>query len=429
MPRGILRKRGLTILLATVLVDMIGFGIVLPLLPFYAESFGASPLEVTLIIASFSAMQLLAAPVWGRFSDRHGRRPLIVAGLFASAVSYLIFGLAGSLGVLLLSRVAAGAAGGTISVAQAYVADSTAGEERAHGMGLIGAAAGLGVMLGPAIGGYFSRFGLGMPGYVAAGLCLANGVAALFFLPESGYFQDRGSTPEAGSESAGAPVEGAGERGEAASLGGWIRALLRYPLSLLLTVYFLSISSFAAMTSVLALYLERVFLMDAADMGVVFTLTGAMTVIVRGGLLGRIVHWLGENVTVRFGGLLLVLVLAGIPLMPTRWWLGLVIPGWALATGTLFPSLASLVSRASDVHSQGSVLGGSQFVGGLGRVVGPVWAGWLFQHVSLASPFYAGAVLVALAFVLALRIPAASSLGEAGASEAGAPGGVEAPAG
>ncbi|MFW6192570.1 MAG: MFS transporter, partial [Gemmatimonadota bacterium] len=169
----------LAILCGTVLVDMIGFGIVLPLLPFYAESMGASPSEVTLIIASYSAMQLAAAPIWGRVSDRRGRRPLIIAGLFASAASYLIFGLAETLLVLLVSRVAAGASGGTVSVAQAYVADFTEEDDRAHGLGLIGAASGLGVMLGPAIGGYFSQWGLGVPGYVAAGLCLLNGVAAI----------------------------------------------------------------------------------------------------------------------------------------------------------------------------------------------------------------------------------------------------------
>src|SRR5512136_1847307 len=140
-------NRRMTVLSLAVLVDMMGFGIVIPVLPFYALQLGATPLQVTLLIASFSAMQMAATPIWGRVSDRRGRRPLLIAGLFASAVSYLIFGLAQSLW-LLLSRVAAGAAGGTISVAHAYVADTTSAGRRAHGMGLIGAASGLGVMLG-----------------------------------------------------------------------------------------------------------------------------------------------------------------------------------------------------------------------------------------------------------------------------------------
>lgn len=399
-----LRRAGLSVLAATVLVDMIGFGIVLPLLPFYAEDLGATPFEVTLIIASFSAMQLVAAPLWGRFSDRSGRRPLIIAGLFASAVSYLIFALADSIAILLLSRVAAGAAGGTISVAQAYVADSTEGSERAHGLGLIGAASGLGIMIGPAIGGFFSQWGLGYPGYVAAGLCALNGVAAIVALPESRHFRDRAAR----AEGAGASASAAGEAG---TLAGWLRALVRFPLGLLLAVYFLTISSFAAMTSVLALYTERVFAMTASQMGVVFTLAGAVTVVVRGVAVGKLVKRVGEAFTVRAGSVILALSVGAIALIPGKWWLGLLIPFWALATGILFPSLASLVSQATDAESQGSILGGSQLAGGMGRVLGPLWAGLLFQHHRIASPFVAAALLSAAAFLLSFRIPARGDVG------------------
>lgn len=383
-----MNRRRMAVLLAAVLVDMIGFGIVLPLLPFYAEAMGASPFMVTLIIASFSATQLAAAPIWGRVSDRRGRRPLIVAGLFASAVSYLIFGLAETLAVLLLSRVAAGAAGGTISVAQAYVADSTEEENRAHGLGLIGAASGIGVMVGPAIGGYFSQWGLGVPGYVAAGLCAVNGLAALVYLPESRSEEERSHA----------------ERGEAATLESWARKLTREPLRTLLVVYFLGITSFTAMTSVLALYVERVFAMDAADMGIVFTIAGGVTVVVRGGVVGRMARRFGEHRLVILGTVLLCAGLVAIPLMPTKWWLGLVVPVWAMATGVLFPSLASLVSRATDVHSQGSILGGSQIVGGLGRVLGPLWAGALFQNLSIESPFLVGGGLVLAATFVATTL-------------------------
>jgi len=410
-----LRRTGLTVLAATVLVDMIGFGIVLPLLPFYAEEFGASPLEITLIIASFSAMQLLAAPLWGRFSDRSGRRVLLIAGLFASAVSYLLFAVAHSLAVLFLSRIAAGAAGGNISVAQAYVADSTEGSERARGMGLIGAASGLGIMIGPAIGGFFSQWGLGAPGFVAAALCALNAVAAIALLPESRHFtHGEGRDRIAG--------------GEAASFGGWLRALTRYPMRVLLGVYFLTIGSFAAMTSVLALYLERVFGMDATHMGFVFTAAGGVTVIVRGVLVGRIVRAIGEALTVRFGALILGIGIGGILLLPGQWWLAAVIPLWAVGTGILFPSLASLVSQATDARSQGSVLGGSQLAGGLGRVLGPVWAGILFQHLTIGSPFAVGAGLSFAAFALAFGIPRPAREGlEPGAAWAGRMGAPDTP--
>ena len=182
------RKAGpmaLGIIFFTVFLDLVGFGIVLPLLPFYATELGASPFEVGLIIASYSAMQFLFAPIWGALADRYGRRSLLLIGLFGSAMSYVVFGLARSLEVLLFSRVIAGIMGATIPVAQAYIADSTTAERRARGMGLIGAAFGLGFIFGPAIGGGLSTWGYSLPGFAAAGLSLAAAVAAWVWLPES----------------------------------------------------------------------------------------------------------------------------------------------------------------------------------------------------------------------------------------------------
>ena len=221
-----MRRSPLAVLFAAVLVDMVGFGIILPLLPYYAESMGASPVQVTLLVASFSAMQLVAAPLWGAVSDRRGRRPLIVAGLFASAISYLIFGLADSLALLFVSRMAAGAAGGTISVAQAYVADTTVATQRARALGLLGAASGLGIMLGPAIGGFFSRWGLGMPGFVAAALCALNGVAAMALLDES-------RPAKTGQRTVGLKGWDGGLAARVDGLKGWAGALTSFPVSLL----------------------------------------------------------------------------------------------------------------------------------------------------------------------------------------------------
>jgi MFS transporter, DHA1 family, tetracycline resistance protein len=385
-----LKRSPLAILVMAVLVDMLGFGIVIPVLPFYALEMGATPLQVTLLIASFSAMQMAATPLWGRVSDRRGRRPLIIAGLFASSVSYLIFGLANSLLLLLLSRMAAGAAGGTISVAHAYVADTTTAEDRAQGMGLIGAAAGLGVMLGPAVGGFFSQFGLSAPGYVAAALCATNAVAAIFFLPESRSAEKR-MRPRTG---------------EAATLGAWARSLSSYPLSLLLSVYFLGITSFAAMTSLLALYFERTHGIGAVEMGYMFFVAGGVTVVVRGVVLGRMVKRFGEIATVRLGALSLGAAFVVLPLVPDFRWALAAVPLYALGAGTLFPALATLTSLATDEDSQGSILGGSQFVGGLGRVVGPIWAGFLFQAVAMRSPFYLATAFILTALVLTAWIPA-----------------------
>lgn len=427
-----LKTARLAILFISVLVDMIGFGIVLPLLPFYAEDFGATPLQVTLLIASYSAMQFVAVPVWGRVSDRLGRRPFIVAGLFASAVSYLIFGLAGSLAMLFVSRIAGGAAGGTISVAQAYVADSTGPEDRAHGLGMLGAASGLGVLIGPAIGGYFSVFGYHVPGLIAAGLCAANGVAAIFLLPESlktPAVATRPARQAAGGEATdervragqvapdgqalsqgagqGAAGRAAGDQGpgQAASLRAWAAAMTSYPYSLLLTVYFLSIMSFTAMTAVLALYGDRAHAMDARDMGIIFAVAGGTTVVVRGLLVGWLVRRLGERRIVQAGTMVLALSLVAIPLAHGEAMMFALVPFWALAAGLTFPSLASLVSQQTDARSQGSMLGGQQVVGGIGRVLGPVWAGALFGAVGIGSPFLVGAALVSVAALVALRIP------------------------
>jgi MFS family permease len=394
-----LKTSRLAILFVTVLVDMIGFGIVLPLLPFYAEEFGATPLQVTLLIASFSATQFVAVPVWGRVSDRLGRRPFIVAGLFASAVSYLIFGLAGSLATLFISRIAAGAAGGTISVAQAYVADTTGPRDRAHGLGMLGAASGLGVLIGPAIGGYFSGFGYHVPGFIAAALCAANGIAAIFFLPES-------RRPVAPANRAVPPAGG-----QAATLQGWVRSMTSYPFYLLLVVYFLSIMSFTAMTAVLALYADRAFGMTAMDMGVVFAVAGGTTVVVRGLLIGWLARRVGERRIVLAGTMVLALSLVAIPMVQNPAMIFALVPFWALAAGLTFPSLASLVSQESDAESQGSMLGGQQVVGGIARVAGPVWAGALFGAVSIRTPFFVGAALVSAAVLVASRIPAPAHAG------------------
>ena len=179
-----------------------------------------------------------------------------------------------------------------------------------------------------------------------------------------------------------------------------------YPLSVLLSVYFLSISSFAALTSVLALYLERSFGVNARDMAVLFTLSGATTVVVRGAVLGKLVKRLGESVTVRVGMCSLLGALLVLPLLPAERWAMLVVALYAFGAGTLFPALASLVSRATDRASQGSILGGSQVVGGLGRVTGPLWAGFFFQKAGIATPFHVAAALVLIALLVAFRIPA-----------------------
>jgi MFS family permease len=217
-----------------------------------------------------------------------------------------------------------------------------------------------------------------------------NALAALVLLPES-----RPTGRPAGADA-----------GEASTVGGWVRVMGRYPLSLLLTVYFLGISAFTAITALLALYFEQRFSITAQEMGILFTVAGGTTVVVRGALLGMLVRRYGEPAVVRLGAFGLLLAAALIPLMPSFWTAALLTPIYAFGAGTLFPALATLVSFATDADSQGSVLGGSQLVGGLGRVTAPLWAGWLFQHLSIGTPYHVAALAAATSMLLAFRIPA-----------------------
>jgi MFS family permease len=217
-----------------------------------------------------------------------------------------------------------------------------------------------------------------------------NGIAAIYFLPESHGHAERSARAQ---------------RAEAETLRGWLDAMTRFPLSLLLGIYFLTISSFNAMTAVLALYLHHSFNVQEDAMAVVFTVAGGTTVLVRGVLLGPLVRRFGESVTARIGIVALALSMLIMSIVPNPWTAYATVPIFAFGAGTLFPTLASLVSRATDAGSQGSVLGGSQVVGGLGRVIGPLWAGWLFQNIAPNSPFRVGAMFVLLGGLFSLKIP------------------------
>jgi MFS family permease len=381
------------------MIDYMGFGIVLPLLPFYAQSMGASPLQVALIIASFPAMHLVMAPIWGRISDRWGRRPLLIGGLCASTVSYLAFGLAHTLWLVAASRIVAGAAGATFAVAQAAVADVTSDTDRTVGMGYLGAANGVGVMLGPSIGGYCSRFGLGFPGFVAAGLCLANVLAALIILPETKH-----RTPSTPTDT------------DVLTWSAWIRAFRRFPLSVLVTIYFIAASTIEGIMAIFALYLERAISVGAVEVGFLWTWAGMVQIAVRGLLVGRCASRFGEPRLVSVGVGVLVCAMVLLPVMPSFPWMFVAATLYAAGAGLLFPSLISLTSRTVTHGSQGALLGGTQFVGGMGRVLGPLWSGWVFQHVGIASPFLIGAGLCGIAAWLTGKIPAPASRTSTGGS-------------
>jgi MFS family permease len=381
--------RRLAVLIAVNFVDMIGFMIVLPLLPFYALRLNASPETIGYLIASFSVAQLLAAPLWGRMSDRYGRRPALLIGLSASAAAYVVFGFADTVWLLLASRLVQGAGGGTTGVAQAYVADTVEPVDRARALGWLSAATSAGVMVGPAIGSSAAHFGQAAPGLVAAALCLVNVFFAWKWLPESNR----------------EPAAPAGPDRRPVWHSAWVA--LRQPgsaIGRLLWIYGVGMLAFASMTSVMALYLGAEFGINETTIGYIFLYVGVLSFVMRSVLLGPIVDRIGETWTMRTGTILLVLGLALYPLPRELWTLAIVIPLVPIGTALLFPATTSLMSRASDQRELGTTMGVAQTFAGLARVAAPVLATVAFQRLGHGWPFFIAAGYVALVGVMAFKV-------------------------
>ena len=284
-----MKRSPLLVIFITVFIDLVGFGIVIPVLPYYAEGtrFGATPRAVGLLFASYSVMQLIFSPVLGKLSDKHGRRPILLISLLGTCLGFMILGFATTLWMLFLGRIIDGISGGNISTAQAYIADVTTKEDRAKGMGLIGAAFGLGFVFGPAIGGILSRWGINVPFLFAGGLAFANVILLYFTLPET-VTRDHPA------------------RVSAATGRGWrpvISALRQPQLAFVLTIYFLSIVAFSIMTAVFSLFMLFRLGYDPWHSGWIFAFVGVISAIIQGGLIGKLVKRFGEPSLVMVGGL------------------------------------------------------------------------------------------------------------------------------
>jgi MFS transporter, DHA1 family, tetracycline resistance protein len=372
----------LVIIFLTVFIDLLGFGIIIPLLPFYAESFGASAFAVGLLGTVFSLMQFLVAPFCGRLSDRVGRRPVILYGLLASCIAYVALALADSLALVFAARILGGIAGGNIPTAQAYIADVTTPENRAKGMGLVGAAFGLGFVFGPAIGGVLTRYGHSVPMWFAAALCLANFVAALVLLPESRH--------------------GSPERVSMRRLD-LLRRSRRHPgLLPLLLVFFLVTVSFAAFEATFALFAERRLGFTAENIGFVFAFIGCVLALVNGVLVGRVVPFMGERriIPLAIGAIALGLLL--IPTVHSVPVLLLVCATIAVGMGFNNPAMTSVVSRLSSADEQGGMLGLAQSLSALGRIVGPAWGGFVFDRAGMTVPYLTASAIMGCALLLAV---------------------------
>ena len=389
----------LWVLMAVCFVDMMGLMLVAPLMAFYAKRMNAADWLVGPLIASFAVAQLVSSPVWGKFSDRYGRRPAMIIGLSASAIAYAIFGFASTLWMLFASRVVQGLGGGTTGVAQAYVADTMAPAERAKALGWISAATSAGVLIGPVIGSIARRFGTEVPGLVAAGLMLLCMVFAWKWLPESRVVHTH--TPSGQQLPPGRSIKEA------------LWQIVDHPSApahRVIWIYVVGMLALNVVIGVMALYFKDVYGVTEETIGYFFTIFGVVGVLMRFGLVGWFNHRFGEIRTMQMGTISLFLGLALMPLPAA-----LLPPGAAIVvfilfltlvpvgTALLFPASTSLVSQRVPRHELGLVMGAQQTLRGIASIVGPVGATLVFDKLGHGVPFLIAAVVVAVAGRLAFR--------------------------
>lgn len=402
-----MNKPALATVFLVVMIDLLGFGIVLPLLPFYAHEFAASAVMIGLLYSVYSFMQLIFSPIWGSWSDRIGRRPIMLLSTFGAVIAYIIFGLAESLGVLFFSRVIAGMMGGNISTAQAYIADVTDSENRARGMGLIGAAFGIGFVVGPAsatalIHPSFHEFvaGLGfvefaawmgenrfaLPGFFAAFLSFCSFLMVLFVLPET-VDTSKKREPVFKKPSVFTPrfwkllseQKGKSARG--------------YLIPLVIGFFLLSFGE-SSLYSSFPLFAEGELNMTAEQVGVQFFYIGIIAVVIQGFLIKPLTIAFAEEKLFMVGNILMVIGLGLIPLATNMLTLALFLGLMAVGKSLNTPTITSLISKEADIDNVGAIMGVSQGLSGLGRMIGPTWGGALFA-VYFGLPFAATALIVA----------------------------------
>ena len=381
-----------------VFVDLLGFSLILPLLPYYAEKYGATEFVTGLLVASYALMQLIGAPLLGRLSDRYGRRPVLLASVFGTFVGFLLLGFADPIGtalarafdpqaanlfvigILFLSRMVDGLTGGNLSVAQAYISDVTDTQSRSKGLGMIGAAFGLGFIIGPASGGLLSQWGYAVPAFVASALSFSNLLLIFFWLPESLTAEKR--------------TQMSGNR-PAITLGALLAALQRPFTGSLLTTRFFFGLAFAIFQTIFSLYALNKFDLQARDTGLILTYVGVLSVFVQGFLIGRLTQRFQEDKLILFSGVLMTVSLVGWALTPSVFWLLVVLTPTAIAGGILNTLLSSTLTKAVEPQEIGGILGFSASIESSTRIVAPILGGYLLQSLGTWSPGAFGAVVMA----------------------------------
>ncbi|UCH58647.1 MAG: MFS transporter [Anaerolineales bacterium] len=392
--RVFLGKSPLVFIFITIFVDLLGYGMMVPLLPFYVQNQQGGAAIAGSLGSLYALMQLLSGPVLGGLSDRYGRRPVLLISLLGTSFAYLLLGLADSLSGIYLAIMLDGITGGNLTTAYAYIADVTAPEERSRGMGLVGAAFGLGLMAGPVLGGLLSVYGLGVPAFTACAIALANVIFGFLILPESLPAERR---------NAGVSVN---LFNSMTQLAGLFRlAPIRM---LLLTIFTLNLA-FSGLQTNFPLYSQRRFGWDATLNGIFFAYVGACAILVQGVIFRGLQPKFGEKRLSILGLGLMAAGLAGMAVAQQAWMLYPFVGLVALGSGISIPALTGLVSNQVSAGMQGRLMGGSQALLSLTTIIGPTLAGLSFEHIAIAAPYWLGSLLSAVALLLAYlslrRIP------------------------
>lgn len=389
------KKAQLAIIFFTVFIYLVGFGVIIPIIPILSRDFGASPLQTGLLLSTFSLMQFLFAPFWGKLSDRWGRRPILLFCLLAEGLSYLLFAWARSLEWLFVARLLGGFFGASISTASAYISDITPPNERSKGMALIGVAFGLGFVVGPALGGGLAAWGqtlssakhfdTSFAAIWVAGICFATFLFGLRFLKES--LEEKNKSSES--------------RKRLATLVAYFK---KPTVGTLIAIFGLSSLAMSAMEATLILFMGDRFAWDVKQVSFGFAYIGVIIVFTQGFLVRRLIPRWGERKVLRLGLFLLAIGIGGIALAPNITWMAITMTALSIGNGLANPSTLGSISLLNEASEQGASMGVTQSMASLGRIIGPAVGGVLYGHFHLTAPFVAGGIMGALALFLAVRI-------------------------
>ena len=379
-----MNKKLLFSIILVVFIDLLGFSLILPLLPYYAETFHANAFVTGLLVASYAIAQLIGAPLLGRMSDRYGRRPILLASIFGTFLGFLLLGIANVLWILFAARIIDGLTGGNLSIAQAYISDVTNAKNRAKGLGMIGAAFGLGFIIGPVTGGFLSQWGYAVPAFAAAAMSFLNLILIFAWLPESLTAEKRAAL---------------NEKKPAITIGALVKALKRpFSGSLLITRFFFGVA-FAIFQTIFSLYALTKFNLTAAQTGYVLTYVGVLSVITQGFLVGRITHKFREDTLIVACVALMAISMIGWSLAPTVLVLLIVLAPTSLVGGILNTLLSSTLTEAVTPREIGGILGLAASVDLSTRIIAPILGGALLQQLGTWAPGAFGGIVMTGLFI------------------------------